>query len=129
MRFDVAMENVGEARRFVRSSIDGSVPDPVATDLVLATSELVTNAFEHGGSAVHVTVRTDHDRASVSVRSRSATADALGTAVAWSMAPPDRISGRGLAIVQRIADHVDIVHDGDDVEIVVHRHLRPGLIA
>lgn len=123
MRLDVDMENVGIARRFVRSSFDGIVPTHIAADLVLATSELVTNAFEHSRtSSVLVTVRTGDERASVSVRS-TAQPDAVTEASEWTTPPPDQLSGRGLGIVHHVADHVDVVHAGGEIEITVHRDL------
>jgi anti-sigma regulatory factor (Ser/Thr protein kinase) len=48
MELAVDMQNVSVARRFVSDTLDGLVPSSVVADLLLATSELVTNAFEHG---------------------------------------------------------------------------------
>lgn len=125
MRLDVDMENVGIARRFVRSTFDGIVPTDIAADLVLATSELVTNAFEHSRtSSVLVTVHTGHERASVSVRS-TAQPGAVTDVSEWATPPPDQLSGRGLGIVHHVADHVDVVHADGEIEITVHRQL-PG---
>ena len=126
MRLDVDMQNVGIARRFVHASFDGLVPTHIASDLVLATSELVTNAFEHGrASSVLVTVRSDDARASVTVRS-AAPPGAIAAVDSWTPAPPDQISGRGLGIVHRIADAVDVVHADGEVAITVHRDLTVG---
>jgi anti-sigma regulatory factor (Ser/Thr protein kinase) len=114
------MQNVGAARRFVRAALQDVVPNDVVADLALATSELVTNAFEHGPSAVVVTTRIDAEQASVSVRS-SAT-DGLSRDVAsWKTAPPERLSGRGLGIVSSVADDVEVQRIDDEVEVTVRR--------
>ena len=120
MRFDVSMDNVGKARRFVQSSVDGAVPDRVAEDLVLATSELVTNAFEHAAVPVIVIVRSGADAASVTVRS-GGVSDRIDDVDGWRTAPPDSVSGRGLGIVSHIADQVEFARVGDEVEITVRR--------
>jgi anti-sigma regulatory factor (Ser/Thr protein kinase) len=120
MRFDVAMENVGNARRFVQSSVAGAVPTRVAADLVLATSELVTNAFEHAAAPVVVIVRAGAGAASVTVRS-GGVPDRIDDVDGWRTAPPDSVSGRGLGIVSHIADHVEFARVGDEVEITIRR--------
>lgn len=120
MWFDVSMDNVGKARRFVQSSVDGMVPARVADDLVLVTSELVTNAFEHAAAPVTVIVRAGADDASVTVRSGGAP-DRIDDVNGWRTAPPDSVSGRGLGIVSHIADHVEFERVGDEVEITVRR--------
>lgn len=125
VRLDVDMRNVGIARRFVHASFAG-LPTHIASDLVLATSELVTNAFEHGrASSVLVTVRSDDARASVTVRS-AAHPGSIADVESWAPAPPDQISGRGLGIVHRVADAVDVVHADGEVSITVHRDLTVG---
>src|SRR5215216_5135582 len=62
------MANVAAARSFVLRTLADDVPDEVAADLQLATSELVTNAYEHGATApVVVAVYVENGCASVSV--------------------------------------------------------------
>jgi anti-sigma regulatory factor (Ser/Thr protein kinase) len=121
MRLGVDMHDVGVARSFVQTVFDGVVPRAVTADLVLVTSELVTNAIEHGrSSSVLVTARTDGSMASVTIRSGGAT-DQLADVDAWHTAAPDRVSGRGLGIVSAVADHVEVVRAGDEVEITVSK--------
>lgn len=120
MRFDVSMDNVGKARHFVGSAVDGMVPSRVAEDLVLVTSELVTNAFEHAAAPVMVIVRAGADAASVTVRS-GGVPDRIDDVNGWRTATPDSVSGRGLGIVSHIADHVEFARVGDEVEITVRR--------
>lgn len=117
------MRNVSVARRFVETTFDGVIPSSVASDLVLATSELVTNAIEHGDTgAVVVTATSDGARAWISVRS----ADDVGRIRPidrWQPAAPDRPSGRGLGIVHAVADDVSVVRSAGTVEIVVSKRL------
>lgn len=121
MRLGVDMHNVGVARKFVQATFDGVVPHAVTADLVLATSELVTNAIEHGrSSSVLVTARVEAANASVSIRSAGA-ADHLADVPSWRTAAPDRVNGRGLGIVSALADDVDVVRAGDEIEITVSK--------
>jgi anti-sigma regulatory factor (Ser/Thr protein kinase) len=118
------MSNVSAARRFVRSELGGRAPEPVLSDLMLVTSELVTNAFEHGSGSVVLTVRSDDDGASVTVTSRGE-ADTLPDVDSWTTARADRISGRGLGIVRQIADDIDVERSADTIVITVHRRFSP----
>src|SRR5262245_629885 len=122
MELEAYMANVSVARRFVRTELEGFAPDAAVSDLMLATSELVTNAFEHGAAApVRLTVRRGHDQASVTVTSgeESRHVPALDR---WITAGADRISGRGLGIVREIADDIDVERNGHSVAITVRRN-------
>jgi anti-sigma regulatory factor (Ser/Thr protein kinase) len=115
------MANVSAARRFVRTELQGRAPDEAVSDLMLATSELVTNAFEHGSHwPVRLTVRSNHDEASITVMS-SGDAGRLPELHDWTTARVDRVSGRGLGIVREIADDIDVERSNGSVAITVHR--------
>lgn len=118
------LASAGAARRFVDGELRGHVPAPVLADLVLATSELVTNAIEHARTypGVDVCVRVDAGRACVVVRSLG-DHSGLAEAELWATSPPDVPNGRGLGIVRNIADDVSIERAGDVVEITVCRTL------
>jgi anti-sigma regulatory factor (Ser/Thr protein kinase) len=121
VELEAHMANVGAARRFVRQELAGRAPDEAVSDLMLATSELVTNAFEHGSQRpVRLTVRSHRDGASVTVVS-----DGDGSHVPdvddWTTAGADRISGRGLGIVRGVADDIDVERSDGGVAITVHR--------
>ena len=117
------MANVSAARRFVRTELEGRAPADAVTDLMLATSELVTNAFEHGTpQPVRLTVRSNRDEASVTVVSGGEGEGARVPEVHdWMTAQADRISGRGLGIVREIADDIKVERSGGNVAITVHR--------
>lgn len=121
MELEAHMANVSAARRFVREILEGRVPDAALRDLTLATSELVTNAFEHGPrQPIRLTVHCDDDEASITVVSRGDAAR-VPDVESWTTARADRVSGRGLGIVRQVADDIDVTRSGDGVTITVHR--------
>jgi anti-sigma regulatory factor (Ser/Thr protein kinase) len=121
VELEAHMANVGAARRFVRKELEGRVPDEAVSDLMLATSELVTNAFEHGSpQPVRLTVRSNRDEASITVVSGGENGR-VPDVDEWSTARADRVSGRGLGIVREIADDIDVERLEGSVAITVHR--------
>jgi anti-sigma regulatory factor (Ser/Thr protein kinase) len=89
----------GLARQHLRERVDGW-PVEVVDLAVLMTSELVTNAVVHGHAPVELLVIDD------AVRVRVEVADGLPGPLSYA---PDgaavvRTSGRGLIIVDRLAD-------------------------
>lgn len=116
--------SIATARRFVARAFSGRVPREVIADLVLATSELVTNAIEHGdgrgqAAPVRVTVHVDAGQATVAVRSPGD--PHLGDPGAWDLPDPDVRTGRGLGIVRQMSDHVEVVQGSGEVEITAAR--------
>src|SRR5487761_528648 len=98
-----------EARRFVRETLRSwGVPGPAARaadlidDVVLLTSELVTNAVVHAGTEVHVTCRMSSTAVEVAVRDRHP-ARALGVPAQPAGDPAGRTSGRGLLLPSALA--------------------------
>lgn len=108
---DAATEQVAVARRFVRRTLDGVVPDDVAADLQLIVSELFSNAVEHG-DAERVTVRLELQpgTAEVTVDSESPAPD-VGPVASWRVPDEDAVNGRGLGIVRSIADVVHVARE------------------
>jgi anti-sigma regulatory factor (Ser/Thr protein kinase) len=125
VELEAHMSNVGAARRFVRSELEDRAPESAVSDLTLITSELVTNAFEHGSGRVVLTVRCDDGAASVTVTSGGQPGK-LPTVDTWTTARADRISGRGLGIVRQIGDDIEVDRSADGVSITVHRRFRAG---
>jgi anti-sigma regulatory factor (Ser/Thr protein kinase) len=121
MELEPHMSNVSAARRFVRDQVGAQAPEEALNDLMLMTSELVTNAFEHGAPGpVLVRVEVDHGGASLAVTSRGDHAQ-VPAVDDWRTAGADRISGRGLGIVRQIADGIDVERSDDVVTITVRR--------
>lgn len=109
-------EQISAARRFVRSRL-GDVDERLADDALLVTSELVTNAIEHGaGDAVTVTVHLGDGDVVVSVDSHGPS-PGVGPVEGWRLTDEDTIDGRGLGIVRAIAAHVDVSRSGDRLRI------------
>lgn len=120
------MSNVSAARRFVRTELEGRVPEEAVSDLMLATSELVTNAFEHGSpEPVRLTVRSNRGEASITVVS-GGEASRVPDVDRWTTARVDRVSGRGLGIVREIADDIDVERSAGTLAITVHRRFAPA---
>jgi anti-sigma regulatory factor (Ser/Thr protein kinase) len=117
-----SMSSVSAARRFVRNALARRVPASVSADLELATSELVTNALEHGAH-VPVQVSVDVDDRSAWVTIESGDGASLAEVEQWAIAGAERANGRGLGIVRAIADDVDVRRTSTSVSITVHRHL------
>jgi len=99
----------GQARRFVRETLGSwGVPGPAARaadlvdDVVLLTSELVTNAVVHAGTEVQVTCRMSGTAIEVAVRDRHP-ARSLGPPGQQGDDPAARTSGRGLLLPSALA--------------------------
>jgi len=101
--------NVGAARRFVRQELSeqrSDIPAHAVDDLVLATSELVTNAISYStGGTVRVAVERGRGSVSVAVTSAGMAPD-VGPVDAWEQPEPQALTGRGLAIVREVSDSV-----------------------
>ncbi len=121
IRLAAVEASVPEARRLVAGALlHRTLPRRVVDDLVLATSELVSNAVLHGcGDDVAIAVREADGSVEVSVTS-AGPAD-VGPVHAWSMPPPGAIGGRGLALVRSVVDRVDTTTDGEQFTVTVVR--------
>lgn len=124
---DLAVDtaSIAAARRFVARACSGRVPRHVIADLVLSTSELVTNAIEHGrgpaGERTPVRVRVQVDTGSAAVAVRSSGDADLADPRGWDLPDPDVRTGRGLGIVRRLTDRVEVVRVAGQVEITAAR--------
>jgi anti-sigma regulatory factor (Ser/Thr protein kinase) len=89
-------------RRFVRARAQALGLEPTRIDsLVLAVSELASNTLRHtaGGGRIRIWVDDRHVVCEV-------TDEGHHQPFGRPMPPPDAVSGRGLAIVERICDEV-----------------------
>ena len=100
-RFPAACVSVGEARHFLLEHLRGERDEDLGP-LALMLSELATNAVQHADTAfeVDITVSPDAEGRSVHVR---VTDEAPGFPVP-QVAPHDGLRGRGLRIVETLAD-------------------------
>lgn len=96
-QFPAVQTSALRARRFVSNAV-GDVPDEVAETIALITSELATNSVRHAASAFEIRVEQLPDRIRIEVED-----DGEGDPVMRSPEPTDT-SGRGLQIVQALAD-------------------------
>jgi anti-sigma regulatory factor (Ser/Thr protein kinase) len=118
--------NVAAARRFVtgwfaRAAALDPASDHVA-DLALVTSELVTNAFEHGDRrAVEICVSFDGATATLAVASHGP--GHLAPSSDWVVAGVDSASGRGLGIVKSLVDGIHVDRHDDRLTVAVTRRL------
>jgi anti-sigma regulatory factor (Ser/Thr protein kinase) len=93
-------------RRQLDRFLEDAAMSPTCRHAVaLVASELFTNAIEHGGAdEVHIDVEVD-DHIVLIVSHPSATG--IPVPIVRTMPPPTSVRGRGLAIVHRLALHVD----------------------
>ena len=87
---------VSDARRTLRERCH-HLPQPVLDDVLLLTSELVTNAVQHGAGEIHCCLRSGPQGLRVEV---SEAGSSLPHPVELG---PDALSGRGLHIVDTVA--------------------------
>ncbi|MFK0169211.1 ATP-binding protein [Streptomyces sp. NPDC090306] len=97
---------VGRARRWARSRLAGSgieADEPLAETLILLVSELVTNAVVHTGSPAVLRLSLPGAEAEESTV-RLEVADGSSRAPVPRCAEGDDTNGRGLALVDGLAD-------------------------
>ncbi|GHF52220.1 anti-sigma regulatory factor (Ser/Thr protein kinase) [Amycolatopsis bartoniae] len=93
-----APRSPAEARTFVADALRSwDVPGDKAGDIVLAASELVTNAFEHGSGGIAVRLRLAGDSLLLEVRDCSPDDPVL------RRPQPESVRGRGLALIQALS--------------------------
>jgi anti-sigma regulatory factor (Ser/Thr protein kinase) len=105
-RFDATPGAVREARAFLEDAIAARIDPESRSDLVLALSELATNAVRHARTPFEVVVETD-GYVRLEVEDDSTELPAV-------RAPSDDSeSGRGLVIVDQLCDRwgVHVVHE------------------
>jgi anti-sigma regulatory factor (Ser/Thr protein kinase) len=95
--FPGSPESVPTARRFV-TSVLGDLPRDISEQAALMVSELATNAVKHGGTDFEILVECTTGELRIEI---SDTGDGSPTV---RRALPQDSSGRGLHIVQTLAD-------------------------
>jgi anti-sigma regulatory factor (Ser/Thr protein kinase) len=121
-RFPAEPSASGDARAFVRDALQPWVPAERLDDIVLAVSELVTNAIRYVGRPLDVRVQSD---GSV----RVGVVDASKVEPVKRLPLPDDVDGRGLHIVEDVCDRwgVHLVEEGKCVwcEVDLDRASEP----
>lgn len=122
----------------LRSSVSGlllanDVPAGAAGEVLLAADEAFTNAFMHSGDVagevhVHAEIRDSHVLVEISDGGCGFDPDALDVT-----APPDplRANGRGLFLIHRLMDEVEVTSRGAGTGTVVRmikRFRRPSRV-
>ncbi|MFD9423409.1 MULTISPECIES: SpoIIE family protein phosphatase [unclassified Streptomyces] len=101
--FDPVGRSVATARAFVRDTLQGWGYNDVVDDAVVLTSELVTNAVVHAGTAADVLCLRTEDGVRVEVSDHYPEREVPLQSSALDFGSPDRESGRGLLLCAALA--------------------------
>ncbi|MGW4047149.1 SpoIIE family protein phosphatase [Streptomyces sp. NPDC004721] len=101
--FDPLGRSVATARSFVRDTLQGWGFGDIVDDAVVLTSELVTNAVVHAGTAADVLCLRSDDGARIEVSDRYPERELPVQSSAINMGSPDREGGRGLQLCAALA--------------------------
>ncbi|MFB7111077.1 SpoIIE family protein phosphatase [Streptomyces sp. NPDC056190] len=101
--FDPLGRSVATARSFVRDTLQGWGFGDIVDDAVVLTSELVTNAVVHAGTAADVLCLRSDDGARIEVSDRYPERELPVQSSAVNMGSPDREGGRGLQLCAALA--------------------------
>ena len=101
--FEPVGRSVATARAFVRDTLQGWGYSDVVDDAVVLTSELVTNAVIHAGTAADVLALRTDDGVRVEVADRYPEREVPMQGTGQSLGSPDRENGRGLLLCAALA--------------------------
>ncbi|MFF2963688.1 SpoIIE family protein phosphatase [Streptomyces sp. NPDC057963] len=101
--FDPVGRSVATARAFVRDTLQGWGYTDVVDDAVVLTSELVTNAVVHAGTAADVLCLRTEDGVRVEVSDHYPEREIPLQTTALDFGSPDRENGRGLLLCAALA--------------------------
>ncbi|MFH9981637.1 SpoIIE family protein phosphatase [Streptomyces sp. NPDC017179] len=101
--FDPLGRSVATARSFVRDTLQGWGFGDIVDDAVVLTSELVTNAVVHAGTAADVLCLRSDDGVRIEVSDRYPERELPVQSSAVNMGSPDREGGRGLQLCAALA--------------------------
>lgn len=105
--FPTIVSSLRGVRSFVRALAEPEFSDVTRlSDIELATSEIATNAIEHGtGTELFVSARSSQQQFVVEITS-------FGNSLEWKLDRPplDQLSGRGLLIASTLANSMEIVN-------------------
>jgi PAS domain S-box-containing protein len=101
--FEPLGRSVATARSFVRDTLQGWGFADIIDDAVVLTSELVTNAVVHAGTAADVLCLRSDDGVRIEVSDRYPERELPLQSAAVTMSSPDREGGRGLQLCAALA--------------------------
>lgn len=101
--FDPVGRSVATARAFVRDTLQGWGYTDVVDDAVVLTSELVTNAVVHAGTAADVLCLRTEDGVRVEVSDHYPEREIPLQSTGLNFGSPDRENGRGLLLCAALA--------------------------
>ncbi|MFF1698507.1 SpoIIE family protein phosphatase [Streptomyces sp. NPDC058257] len=101
--FDPVGRSVATARSFVRDTLQGWGFTDIVDDAVVLTSELVTNAVVHAGTAADVLCLRSDDAVRIEVSDHYPEREIPLQQSAANMGSPDREGGRGLQLCAALA--------------------------
>ncbi|MER5296491.1 SpoIIE family protein phosphatase [Streptomyces pharetrae] len=101
--FEPVGRSVASARSFVRDTLQGWGHADIIDDAVVLTSELVTNAVVHAGTAADVLCLRTDEGVRIEVSDRYPEREVPLQSAAISMSGPDREGGRGLQLCAALA--------------------------
>ncbi|MGX1133589.1 PAS domain S-box-containing protein [Streptomyces glaucescens] len=102
--FEPVGRSVASARSFVRDTLQGWGYADIVDDAVVLTSELVTNAVVHAGTAADVLCLRTEEGVRIEVSDRYPEREVPLQSAAVNMGSPDREGGRGLQLCAALAD-------------------------
>src|SRR3954451_2880127 len=102
--FEPVGRSVATARSFVRDTLQGWGFADIVDDAVVLTSELVTNAVVHAGTAADVLCLRSDDGVRIEVADRYPEREIPLQGAAINMGSPDREGGRGLQLCAALAN-------------------------
>ncbi|GAA2245236.1 hypothetical protein GCM10010145_10030 [Streptomyces ruber] len=101
--FEPVGRSVATARSFVRDTLQGWGFADIVDDAVVLTSELVTNAVVHAGTAADVLCLRTEDGVRIEVADRYPEREIALQSAPVNMGSPDREGGRGLQLCAALA--------------------------
>ncbi|MEU6419783.1 SpoIIE family protein phosphatase [Streptomyces spiralis] len=101
--FEPLGRSVATARSFVRDTLQGWGFGDIVDDAVVLTSELVTNAVVHAGTAADVLCLRSDEGVRIEVADRYPEREVPLQSTAVNMGSPDREGGRGLQLCAALA--------------------------
>ncbi|WP_200428457.1 SpoIIE family protein phosphatase [Streptomyces sp. NE5-10] len=120
--FEPVGRSVAAARAFVRDTLQGWGHPELVDDAVVLTSELVTNAVVHAGTAADVLCLRSEDSVRVEVADRYPERE-IPVQGGRTIASPDRENGRGLLLCAALADRWGVDYSPTRKHVWFHLNL------